>query len=102
MRLLRTGRGLRLRACLQLLDLLAQGLFASPERFRLGKPEPAVATYTFYRHAVKHRFCPTCGIHVFAQGADAQGNPFVAVNIRCIDGLDLSAVTVREFDGRAL
>jgi hypothetical protein len=76
--------------------------FASPDRFRLGKPEPAAATYTFYRHAVKHRFCPTCGIHVFAEGADAQGSPFVAVNIRCIDDLDLSAVPVREFDGRAL
>ena len=76
--------------------------FAPPERFRIGQPEAIVATYTFYRHAVKHRFCPTCGIHVFAEGSDAQGNSFVAVNIACIDGLDLSSIAIQEFDGKAL
>lgn len=65
-------------------------------------PETNAATYTFNRHVIKHRFCPTCGIHPYAEATDRAGAPTVAVNLRCIEGLDLPAVKVTEFDGRAL
>jgi hypothetical protein len=53
-------------------------------------------------HRIKHRFCPQCGIHVYGETNNKQGDPVVAVNIRCIEGIDLKAVPVKEFDGRSV
>jgi hypothetical protein len=74
--------------------------FVPRTQFRLRTPEDAAATYTFNKHVIKHRFCPTCGIHPYAEGIDSKGNAMAAINLRCIDGLDLAAIPVREFNGR--
>lgn len=74
--------------------------FVPRAQFRLRTPEDAAATYTFNKHVIKHRFCPTCGIHPYAEGVDPKGNPMAAVNLRCIDGIDLAALPVHEFNGR--
>ena len=65
-------------------------------------PEANASAYTFNKHVIKHRFCPSCGIHPYAESVDPSGNPTVAVNLRCVEGLDLKSVKVKEFDGRAL
>jgi hypothetical protein len=65
-------------------------------------PEDAASTYTFNKHVIKHRFCPNCGIHPYGEGVDPKGNRVAAVNLRCVEGIDLSAVPVREFNGRAM
>jgi hypothetical protein len=74
--------------------------FVPRTQFRLRTPEDAAATYTFNKHIIKHRFCPTCGIHPYAEGVDPKGNPMAAINLRCIDGIDLAALPVQEFNGR--
>ena len=74
--------------------------FVPRAQFHLRTPEDAAATYTFNKHVIRHRFCPTCGIHPYAEGTDAQGNAMAAVNLRCLDGLDLDAIPVHAFDGR--
>jgi hypothetical protein len=74
--------------------------FVPRTQFRLRTPEDAAATYTFNKHIIKHRFCPTCGIHPYAEGVDPKGNPMAAINLRCIDGIDLAALPVHEFNGR--
>ncbi|WP_322402567.1 GFA family protein [Massilia luteola] len=74
--------------------------FVPRAQFRLRTPEDAAATYTFNKHVIKHRFCPDCGIHPYAEGTDSKGNATAAINLRCIDGLDLAAIPVREFNGR--
>jgi hypothetical protein len=74
--------------------------FVPRAQFRLRTPEDAAATYTFNKHVIKHRFCPTCGIHPYAEGVDAKGNPMAAINLRCIDGIDLAALPVHAFNGR--
>lgn len=76
--------------------------FVPREQLRLLTPEDAAATYTFNRHVIKHRFCPTCGIHPYGEGTDPQGRPMAAVNIRCLEGIDLESVPVQHFDGRSL
>jgi hypothetical protein len=75
--------------------------FVPRAKARLTTPESAAATYEFNQHVIRHRFCPTCGIHVFGEGTDPKGNAMAAVNLRCIEGLDLSAIPVQHFDGRA-
>jgi len=76
--------------------------FAPRERFQLLTPEENAATYLFNKHVIRHRFCRVCGIHPFGEGTAPDGTPMAAVNIRCIEGIDLKAVPVREFDGRSL
>jgi hypothetical protein len=59
------------------------------------------AAYLFNKHLIRHRFCKTCGMHPYAEGKDAKGNEMVAVNVRCIEGIDLASVPVMEYDGRS-
>lgn len=66
---------------------------------RLVTPERDLASYSFNRHIILHRFCATCGIHCFGEGLDPKGNPMAAVNIRCLEGIDLEAIQLRHFDG---
>ena len=76
--------------------------FVPRRTFHLQTPEENAASYTFNKHAIAHRFCKRCGIHPYAEGAMPDGTPMVAVNIRCIEGIDLDAVPVRHYDGRKL
>ncbi len=68
---------------------------------KLTTPEDAAASYTFNKHVIRHRFCPVCGIHTHGEGVDPKGNRIAAVNLRCIEGLDLDALPVQHYDGRA-
>jgi hypothetical protein len=71
------------------------------EQLELLTPESASRVYEFNKHRIRHRFCPTCGIHPYADGTDPKGNAMAAVNVRCIEGIDLDAIPVTHFDGRA-
>lgn len=64
-------------------------------------PEDAASTYTFNKHVIKHRFCPVCGIHPYGEGQDPKGNAMAAINLRCIEDLDLDAIPVQHYDGRS-
>lgn len=75
--------------------------FVPRDQLRVTSGEQALATYTFNRHVIKHRFCPTCGIHPFGEGVDPKGNAMAAVNIRCLEDVDLDAVPVQYYDGRS-
>ena len=61
-----------------------------------------IGTYQFNKHVIRHRVCRTCGIHPYAEGIDPNGQAIAAINIRCLDGVDLQAIAVQQFDGRAL
>lgn len=73
--------------------------FVARDRFRLRTPEEAAATYTFNKHVIKHRFCATCGIHPYGEGVDPKGNAMAAINLRCVDGIDLDQVPVHHHNG---
>jgi hypothetical protein len=75
--------------------------FVARDRLRLRTAEERLSCYTFNKHVIQHRFCPRCGIHPFGEGVDAQGKPMAAVNVRCLEGIDLDAFPVHKFDGRA-
>jgi hypothetical protein len=75
--------------------------FVPRERLKLLTPEDALATYMFNKHVIKHRFCATCGIHTHGEGVDPKGNAMAAINIRCLEGVDIGSVPVQQFDGRS-
>ena len=76
--------------------------FVPRQQLRLLTPEENMSTYTFGKHAIKHRFCPKCGMHPFGEAADRSGNPMAAVNVRCLEGVEFSSLPVKHFNGRAL
>ncbi len=76
--------------------------FVPRERLKLLTPEDATTAYTFNKRAIQHRFCPVCGMHPYGEGVGPDGTAMAAVNLRCIEEIDLASIPVHEFDGRAL
>jgi hypothetical protein len=76
--------------------------FLPREKFRLLTPQAGMGTYTFHKHVIKHRFCQSCGCAPFSEGLAPSGHYMVAVNARCLEGVDLASVSVEHFDGRSL
>ena len=76
--------------------------FVPRDALRLNSPHTTQGTYMFNRHAIKHHFCTVCGIHPYGEGVDPAGRAMAAVNLRCIEGLDLAAIPVHTYDGRAV
>lgn len=75
--------------------------FVPRSDMRLLTADEAASTYTFNKHVIKHRFCPNCGIHPYGEGTDPKGNAMAAVNLRCIEDIDLESIPVQHFDGRS-
>lgn len=75
--------------------------FVPRERLRLGAPLETMATYRFNRHVIDHHFCPACGCAPFGLGAAPDGSATAAINIRCLEGVDLAAVKRVPVDGRS-
>ena len=76
--------------------------FAPRETLKLKTPESDLATYTFNKHVIKHHFCPTCGCAPLATGKAPNGADTAAVNARCLEGVDPSALKIVKVDGRSL
>lgn len=64
--------------------------------------EDRLGSYYFNRHVIDHRFCPSCGVQPFGTGRAPDGSAMAAINIRCLDDIDLATVERLPFDGRAL
>ena len=76
--------------------------FVPRKALTLLTPRDAMSTYTFNKHVIQHHFCPTCGIHPFGEGVTPSGGEMAAINARCLEGLDLKPLKVKDFNGRAL
>lgn len=76
--------------------------FVPRSALRLLTPRENLKTYTFNKHQIQHQFCPECGIHPFGEGAMPDGTPMAAINVRCLEGVDLASLAVGHFDGRSL
>ena len=76
--------------------------FVPRDRFKLTTPEKDMGTYLFNKHVIRHHFCTNCGIAPFSEGKDPKGNTVAAVNIRCLEGIELEKIPVKHFDGRSI
>ncbi|MBU2103553.1 GFA family protein [Patescibacteria group bacterium] len=74
--------------------------FVSTSSFRLLSGKDSLTTYHFNKNLIDHLFCKTCGTASYGIGKDPAGNEMVAINVRCLDDVDLSALTVSEFNGK--
>lgn len=75
--------------------------FTPAEKFSLEKGEGDLTEYRFNTRAIAHLFCAACGMESFARGAMPDGTKMVAVNVRCLEGVDPDALAPRRVDGRS-
>lgn len=76
--------------------------FIPETQFKFLTPEAPLTDYQFNKHVIHHLFCPTCGILSFAKAKAPDGTPTVALNVRCLDGVDLEKLKITPFNGRDL
>src|SRR4029077_6432490 len=77
-----------------------KGLHFSPKNFQLRAGDDNLKEYLFNKHAIRHRACIGCGVEVFALGKKPVGAEVVALNVNCIDGIDLAGLKMTAIDGR--
>jgi hypothetical protein len=75
-------------------------LFTTPENFTLEQGEDNLTDYQFNKHVIHHLFCKTCGIKPFAHGVGPKG-PTVAINLRCLDDVEVFTQPRHQFDGKS-
>lgn len=76
--------------------------FVPAERFEVLAGEDNLVEYRFNKGQVQHLFCRDCGVECFGRGKGADGAEMVAVNVRCVDDIDLSRPKLVAFDGKSL
>lgn len=75
--------------------------FAPEESFTLKSGADSLTTYKFNKHVIDHQFCKVCGIQSFSRGKAPDGRAMVAINVRCLDGIDANDLTPEKVDGRS-
>lgn len=73
-------------------------LIVPPEQFELLQGSDDLTTYQFNTQTAKHTFCRHCGIHPFYVPRSRPDK--FSVNVRCLDGIDLSTIQPQPFDGQ--
>jgi len=74
--------------------------FIPAASFILKTAREGLSTYKFNKHVIAHHFCGTCGIAPFSEGTDPKGNAMVAINLRCVEGVDPRALKLNFHNGR--
>lgn len=75
--------------------------FVPREKLRLATPESNMSRYTFNKHVIHHHFCPQCGCAPFGFGKDPSGKATAAINVRCLEGIELTTLKRMPYDGRS-
>lgn len=75
--------------------------FVPRAQLKLETPAQALGTYTFNRHVIQHHFCTTCGCAPFGFGRKPDGSETAAVNVRCLEDVDLATIPRKAVDGRS-
>lgn len=76
--------------------------FVTPDRVTIKSGADGLEDYQFNKKLIHHLICPHCGIESFARGKGPDGKEMVAINVRCLDGVDIKALKLTPFNGRDL
>jgi hypothetical protein len=75
--------------------------FVPIDQFVLEQGDSALTNYQFNKKHIDHLFCSTCGVTSFARGRRPDGTEMVAINARCLDGIDPTKLDVKHIDGKS-
>ena len=74
--------------------------FVPRESAHVHAADGQVGVYHFNKHVIAHHFCKQCGCAPFALGTAPDGTAMTAVNVRCLEGIELAAIKRIAVDGR--
>ncbi|WP_375205195.1 GFA family protein [Hyphococcus sp.] len=75
--------------------------FTPADHFKVTSGEDNLTEYRFNKKQIAHLFCSTCGVQAFGRGAMPDGTKTAAINVRCIDDIDLAALKPQQVDGKS-
>ena len=75
-------------------------VFVPEDKFVLISGENSQTSYRFNKKTINHLFCKTCGVESYATAKNDEGKEMVAINVRCLDGIDLESLTLKKFNGK--
>lgn len=73
--------------------------FIPENQLKIISGNDALTDYQWGKKHIHFLFCSTCGTAPYGHGDTPQG-PMVAVNIRCLENLDIEQVPIENFDGK--
>jgi hypothetical protein len=76
--------------------------FVQESQFKLLSGEGSLKNYQFNKKVIDHLFCRNCGIVSFSRAHFPDGKTGIAINVRCLDNVDLSVLKIHEYDGKSL
>jgi hypothetical protein len=75
--------------------------FVPATQFTLQAGQDVLTDYLFHKRHIHHLFCRVCGIKPFARGTGSDGGETIAVNVRCLDGVEVDKLQVVNYDGKS-
>ena len=75
--------------------------FVPEGSFELTAGADNLQDYKFNNHIISHMFCKTCGIKSFARGKSPDGSATAAINVRCLDDVDIGVLERKQVDGKS-
>jgi hypothetical protein len=74
--------------------------FVPASTFTLKSGADSLTSYRFNKKMINHLFCKECGIEAFAE-SEFEGKDMRAINLRCLDGVDIDALEIQKADGKS-
>ena len=74
--------------------------FVKAPQFNLLQGEDALTDYQFNKKNLHHLFCQSCGIGSFSRGLAPNGEATFAINVNCLDDIDVAKLKLTPFDGK--
>lgn len=75
--------------------------FVPANQFTLLKGQNSLSDYQFNKKIIHHLFCKNCGVTSFATGKTPDGHEMRAINVRCLDEIEIDQLEIAKFDGRS-
>jgi hypothetical protein len=74
--------------------------FTGADAFALEKGQDALTEFKFNTDKISHLFCETCCVQSFGRGVAPDGREMIAVNVRCLDDVDVFGLKLRQVYGK--
>jgi hypothetical protein len=87
---------------LDLLEARSMWAFVGAPQFNLLQGDDALTDYQFGKKKIHHLFCQSCGVGSFSRGLAPNGDETFAVNVNCLDDVDVGTLKPMPFDGKNL
>jgi len=74
--------------------------FVKAPQFKLVQGDDALTDYQFGKKKLHHLFCRSCGVGSFSRGLAPNGDETFAINVNCLDEVDVATLKLTPFDGK--